>query len=434
MPGSRTWLEKRKTFRKLRYLSYRGTVLHKRPRSIRRKIRRKGWRTGRLIRYSLYRIFTRKRFSPATVSIFQEPADRPIYSLTAEVPMERRRTPVGHKVRVLLRYSRYLLSTGKLFRRKRVKARPHKKQKKFRQSIRITRYLYRKGSLFRFSRHLLLNWIDRNFGFLLVADNLKIIFNSTMIFLFAYLVVFLVYNFSQAVAALNFNVPTMIGSSNILFLIRSRDWTFESVKMIYSSGTFICFLAGILMMIVYSALIEEKWMARLFIFWIFWHTMTHSLVDVFFGVILTRGFGYVILYFFFNDTMKVILAIVFLVFIFLLGLFTTRYFLFTGNIYYNYILQKNRSIFLLNQFMIPFFVGNVVILFLQMPRVDPYEIILNTSMILFLLPPLIRARSTQDIYFDEDPRKISISWRWAGISLAAIVAFRVIFGIGVRIG
>jgi hypothetical protein len=427
----------RRTRRKIRFLARRGTLFHKTPRSVRRKQKksRKGWRPFRLLKYFLRRGY--KRYLPAQASPLPEPEReeilRPIDSLDAEiVPVEIKQTP-AFRIRLFYRYVRFIVSTGKLFRRP-ARETGKKRKNKWKQSLRVIRYLAKKGSLFHFSTGVTRKWFLRKFSFMASPDYLKIAINSTFIFILAYFVIFSFYKLAQSIAGLSFNIPSVIYYYDTDYLIRGRDWTMDSVKIIFSAGPFISFLIAILSIIIFSNFVEETWKSRLFIFWIFCQAMTHSFIEMFAGTVLNTGFGYVIMYLFLMDTAKVVISIFYLVVIIFTGLLTARYFLFTGNLYFNYLSKHNRMPFLLSQFMFPFFAGTGILILIKLPEVSLFDIVVNVAMILFLLPAILRARLLNDIFFDENPKEIKLALKWIGVSLLAIFLFRVILTIGIRVG
>jgi hypothetical protein len=55
------------------------------------------------------------------------------------------------------------------------------------------------------------------------------------------------------------------------------------------------------------------------------------------------------------------------------------------------------------------------------------------SMILLILPTTVRARVFGNMYFDEEPKKIKLMWPWLLAALLLLPAFRIIFGMGIRI-
>jgi hypothetical protein len=54
-------------------------------------------------------------------------------------------------------------------------------------------------------------------------------------------------------------------------------------------------------------------------------------------------------------------------------------------------------------------------------------------MILFLIPVIVRGLGMEDFYFDEEPRKIGYNLVVLVTTGVLIIAFRLIFGIGIRL-
>ena len=89
--------------------------------------------------------------------------------------------------------------------------------------------------------------------------------------------------------------------------------------------------------------------------------------------------------------------------------------------------------FVYSQFIIPFLLGTGIILLMKIPRITMLDIVVSCSMAVLLIPFAGNARLTEDIYFDNEPRKIRISWKWLVVTIPLLVLFRIIFGIGVRL-
>ena len=350
----------------------------------------------------------------------------------SEINLEHKRLSRREELFQYYRYLRFIISTGKLFKRKKTKP-GKRKRNKLLQFIRISGYLARKGKLFRLNLPGIKAFLLRKTSFLLDAGWLTIIFNSTILFLLAFTFEFLLFNFSTGLAGLTLNMKSVIYYYDIDFLVRSRDWSIDAIKIIYSSGPFISLIICLLSIIIYMTFTDERWMARLFIFWIFCHAFTHSIGAVLSGALLSEGFGYVIMYMFWMDTAKVVISIAMIVILVLMGIIFTRSFLLTGNIYFNDLKPHNRMPFVYSQFIIPFLAGTGIILLLKVPKVTAIDIMISCSMAVFLFPFAGNARSSEDIYFDDDPRKIRISWRWLMVALPLLALFRIIFAIGVRL-
>ncbi|MCX6248284.1 MAG: hypothetical protein NTW10_11165, partial [Bacteroidetes bacterium] len=98
------------------------------------------------------------------------------------------------------------------------------------------RYLYNTGGLFKFNFRSTLVLINRNFSFLGNRKYLVILLNSTFLFLLAYLFVFLLRELAIVIAAGSFDIKVVMMYYDVEFLIRSRDWTSEAVKVVFSTG------------------------------------------------------------------------------------------------------------------------------------------------------------------------------------------------------
>jgi len=256
--------------------------------------------------------------------------------------------------------------------------------------------------------------------------------NSTVLFLIAYFLLFSLASIVTAISASAFDIPTEITSSQILFFIRSYDWTSDAVKTIFSTGPIMALLTGILLWILYTRVAEETGILKLLVVWMVAHCIVFFFGDMMMGALFSKGFGYVIMYLYFMDTGKMIITLFALVSMFTLGLVMTRQMLFTANTYMTVLPEKDSRKFVLVQYLIPFLAGNILIGLVKLPGITLFESFLNGSMIIFLIPIYIRAGMIQDLYFEEEEKEITIYWRSFAIALLLLVLFRIVFGIGIR--
>jgi hypothetical protein len=61
------------------------------------------------------------------------------------------------------------------------------------------------------------------------------------------------------------------------------------------------------------------------------------------------------------------------------------------------------------------------------------DIAILATMSLLFLPLLLMGRMTNDLYYDEDPRKIRFFWWWLLAALILVPAFRIILEEGIKI-
>jgi hypothetical protein len=295
------------------------------------------------------------------------------------------------------------------------------------------RYLFRTGNLFKINFSAIREFMNRNYSFLGNGKYLIILLNSTFLFLLAYLFVFLLKEFAIVIAAGSFDIKAVMMYYDVEYLIRSRDWTEEAVKVVFSTGPMLAFLLSFTGLIIFALSSQETWSARLFIMWVFLHAFAQSFGEMIAGALLNQGFGWVLAYLYFDDTEKMLFVIAILLGMMSCGLFVSRFLLLTGNIYFNNLHKRNRSPFLMSQILLPFLAGTGMIILIKQPIVNGFELVVEGSLILVILPAILRARLSNDLFFDEEPRKIRIKWLWIFTTITAFILFRIYFWKGIRI-
>ncbi|HPS63425.1 MAG TPA: hypothetical protein PLK82_10215 [Bacteroidales bacterium] len=295
-------------------------------------------------------------------------------------------------------------------------------------AYRKIRYLARTGSLFRPGNSSVIasDGLTRS-GYLVIA------LNSLVYFLIAYLLVYTLNLFVMGYAAMLFNIPAILYYYDVDYLIRSIDWSPDSVMGVFSSGPIVMFVLTLFLLILYKSVETEKGILRLLVLWMIFHTLTRILGEILAGAILGKGFGFVILYIFLMDTGKVVLTILSLAAMYYIGTRMTRISLFTANTYFNNLIGRQKSKFVLYQFLVPFILGDLIILMVKMPIFNSFDMSVNAAMLLLLLPLLIRSYRIEDMYFDEEKRRIGIRMVAAITLVVMITAFRVLFGTGIRL-
>ncbi|MDP1621642.1 MAG: hypothetical protein Q8M08_04805 [Bacteroidales bacterium] len=257
--------------------------------------------------------------------------------------------------------------------------------------------------------------------------------NSVLLFLIAYLIIYVVNLFITGYAAILFDIPVVVYYYDVDYLIRGIDWTPDSVSGVFSSGPLAMLVLSMFLIILYKYVETERGILRLLLLWMIFHALTRFFGEILVGAILSKGFGFVILYMFLMDTGKVVLTILGFVVMFTAGIIMARMSLYSANIYFNDLLKPFRKKFVFCQFIIPFIIGNIVILLIKIPQINYFDISLNASMMLFLIPILLRSMTIEDFYFDEDPRLIKANLIFPAVTLILLFSFRLILGVGVRL-
>jgi hypothetical protein len=256
--------------------------------------------------------------------------------------------------------------------------------------------------------------------------------NSTVLFLFSYLILFIILGLATLISASAFDITSELFYNQAVFYIRSYDWTSDSVKGIFSAGPLLALFLGSLLIILYSKVVEETGILKLLVLWMVAHCTVFFFGDMMMGAIFSKGFGYVIMYLYFMDTGKMIITLFALMGLFTMGLLMGRSFLYTANTYFPMLPSSKARMFVLYQYLLPFLTGNAIIALVKMPGILLFELFMNGSMIFILLGVLIRTGMTQDLFFEEEKKNAKLYKYNLLILPFALILFRVILGVGIR--
>ncbi len=425
-----------KISRKVRFLKHRGTLFHKTPRKIRQK---KILRTRRAWRRAFFilrpRVLHRfRRFDKyKNQNLNAEPVGYESFSghkqeIQALKPPQKKLS-FSENYHRFFRIVRYVSNKRKLYKKQLKITRKKSKRKTFR----IFFYLFRTGKLFKIDYEAIRVFLDRNYSFLGKTKYFIIFINSTVIYLLAYLFIYLAKGFATALAANSYLIQTILYYYDVDFLIRSGDWTPDMIQVVFSAGPFIAFFICLISVVIFANTTYENWPVRLFVLWVMCHSYVQFFGELMLGALLSKGFGWVIAYLFYFDTSKMVISLFGFICLISAGLGLTRYVLYSGNIYFNKLDKNNRMPFIISQIFLPFIIGTAIIIWIKQPKITQLEVVVAISMILLMLPATIRARFFGNMYFDEEPKKIKVMWPWLLAALLLIPAFRFIFGMGIRI-
>jgi hypothetical protein len=257
---------------------------------------------------------------------------------------------------------------------------------------------------------------------------------STMMFVASYLAVLLVLMGTEAISGVFFNYSSIIYYNKVLWLVKPEEWYQDSVQMIYASGPVLCGILAVFFAIIFSYMYTERILAKIFILWFVLHAFNAFFGALLIGSLFDRGIGYAILWSYISDTEKVIFSIVSILALFLLGVFTTRSFLISANIYYPQLEKSKHQAFIWAQLLLPFLVGNAFIGLIMLPDVDWFDIAVALSLTITIIPIAIGYRFLPSLFFEEGKTSVQLKLRAIALAIAFIVLFRIILGIGIRIG
>lgn len=261
----------------------------------------------------------------------------------------------------------------------------------------------------------------------------RIFVNSLFAFLLAYVFVYLVFNLTLLLSSAAFNIPTLLSYSEISYIVKGTGWTSDAVKVIFSSGPFIMLLLGTVMLFLYQYVSHETGILKLVVLWIYSLSIVQCLGEITVGSLLSKGFGYVLMYMYVNDTMVLVITVLALCGMVAAGVLSTRQYLVSANSYFNDLPHRLNRKFLVYQFLLPFIAGNFIIYLVKLPGITVYELFVNATMIFVLLPVIIRGGTMADFYFDEEPRQVKLVFPMILASIIILILFRLVFSSGLRL-
>lgn len=263
--------------------------------------------------------------------------------------------------------------------------------------------------------------------------SLSIIINSTAFYLLSYLVVYMLFQFTTIIASNIFDIPNTLYYNRIGFNVIPEAWTFDSVKVIYTSGNIMLFMLSITFLVVIIKALEFNGLLRLFFLWGFVHSVSMLIGSIIVGAFNFDGFGIVLSYWYLADTAKMLLLFSGLLVLLGIGMGMVKIFLFSANSYFNFLSPKMRPTFRRDQFMLPFVISTLFLLMIKYP-LSLYETLLLFMPLFVLLPMYWGIGRYPVFYFEEVEKSIKISSNLVIVTISAYIIYRVVLGIGINIG
>lgn len=251
--------------------------------------------------------------------------------------------------------------------------------------------------------------------------------NSTSAYVLAFLFVFYLNHFTNLFMSSMFNIQVSFDWDYVYYHIEPYQWTFDAVKTIFSAGPVLVFLSGLIAIIAFFSLMEEKAIVKIFFIWLAFHALNFFFGNLLIGNIFKQGIGHVFNWMFLTDTQKLIVAM-----IGFFGLLGTA-FVMTGpvitsaNSYFSKIDEKKFPFFFTAQIIVPFVLGTLIGVGYFIPRIlfqERYSWI-SLAVILFII--FMRLKDHEPVYFDEEDRNVRLSYFMIGTTLFVYIGFRILF-------
>lgn len=429
-------------YRRVRFLRYKNKVIKQKQKLIKpeplqiitpskKEVKsKKGKKPFSFSIYRIYRILRFLRFKRAENQKLRK-------GLQIELKKEKKEEQIEVKERLKVKS----IQDKELDKLKVRETKQNKKEKKYRRR-RLIKYVIKKQFKYfihdirHFDSNTLKKWFrwigniaenkEKRKPFLIIAGN------ALVMFLLSYLLVYIIAQTITVFVALNFDYRVILFYHKIYYAIDANDWSADSVKILFSIPPVTGLVLGIGSILIYNSVQSEGGLLKLFFLWMFIHGMNMFFGSLLIGTLLNKGFGWVIAYLYYMDTGKMVFSIMSIFALGAIGGFISKSFLISGNSYFNYLNRENRKFLLMSQVILPALFGTLILILLKIPNnfyyttsdEALYESLKLGAIILVLIPVIMSFRSYHEIYFDEEPRKIRLKWKFVLFTLFLILAFR----------
>lgn len=265
------------------------------------------------------------------------------------------------------------------------------------------------------------------------SNFLKVIVNSLCYYILAYLTVIFIANLATSLAGLQFGFTTVIKYYKVIFAIDQQKWSGDAVKMLFSVHPLVGTLLAIISIIVYTNMVESTGLFKMFLIWIFIHSVNLALGTVLSGSFVEKGFGYVLMYMYFSDTMRLILTILSAFAMLLIGYFISRKFLFSANTYFNDLTDSNIDFVVYGHIFIPSIFGTLFLMLMKLPKITEDDLFAIPSVLFIITPLMLRYSYYPNFYFQEEKVGIKLDKLLLFTTLVVIILFRVGLEFGITI-
>lgn len=253
-----------------------------------------------------------------------------------------------------------------------------------------------------------------------------IVINSTAALIIAYLLIFYINLVSVIISAGMFDYSVSFDFNQVYFHIEPYEWTHDAVKLTYSAGPILIFILGLLSMIGFSSIYEEEARIKMLLVWFALIAFNYTFGGLMIGNLFKKGVGHVFNWMYFNDTQKMMVALLGFFGLLSTGFLMAKPIAHTANSYFTNLSSNNFPFFFTAQIIVPFFIGGGIIVSYFIPRILFQERYGWISLAVVLLLAFGRMNRYETIYFENEDRDIRLSYFMIGLAIVMVVGLRLL--------
>ncbi len=262
-----------------------------------------------------------------------------------------------------------------------------------------------------------------------------ILLQSLGVFLLAYLFVYLLSGLSVLYIAYDLDIPARLFGNRIEFGITETNplWTGDAIVSVFMSKPVSSFIMATISILMLLLLKPKKFWIQLFYIWVFLHGFNFTFGLLSEDLLLQRGLFRVANV---MDIRQIALTLTIGISIF----FLLKAGSLAGKLYFSKVFQlkpENKNTQLINfqyTFLIPFFVGSLLVLILNFNATKPKDFLLIASMFLSLIPIIFtKTAILKTSNFTAQPI-LSTAFILISIALTTLIFFYLVLKEGIILG
>jgi hypothetical protein len=260
--------------------------------------------------------------------------------------------------------------------------------------------------------------------------------NSTIIYVFAFLFVYFVYQFVTAFIASQYHIRLIFYYDQLKFLTpdNSPFWYSDSAVTIFAAGPLVSAFMAFIFIMLYQKFSNNDSLVKLFFLWGALHFINRIIGSFIIGTIFfLYGSNLIADWMYLGMEIKIILVAIAIIILLVIGSYSVSAILASANSYV-FLKPENRGLFLKNQIFKPWLFGFLILLILYLPIIPLHETLINVSMLIMLIPVYFKFDKVMFPDVEDEIPIYKFSWRFLGFLIIFLAAFRILFGKGIAFG
>ena len=249
-------------------------------------------------------------------------------------------------------------------------------------------------------------------------------FNSVILYILAYLLVYMVYQLTVLVIAARWHLDSVLFFYDLQFNDFSPLWTPLNIIIVTISGPVVALLFGILFLRILGGRFHMRKHLKLFMLWLGLHGYNLFLGAFASGTSFDEGFGYVAAWLYLNIFWKILISLIFLFILGWIGFAAAPKFLDTS-FSITRVKQQNKIKFLFYQVILSWFIGSLILILVRIPYIMPYDTGNLITMVFAVAPMLFNRMAKPTKNFRLEKRQNRLKWFLFALMVALVLLYRI---------